>query len=342
MTGKERFQHLLEQYTLQVATTNTQPHIVQVVSELDACARAACPKSLFRFRGTGFIESEIEDVKQGIVYLSKASAFDDPKDSVAFIDKHKMRKQVEEQLTRGVFHEYIQEIVDSFPDCETRILLSLRRSVIERDFEQYRAWFINHLVDSRYEQCHKYRNTFRIACLTEDLYSTSMWGRYAEAGAGFAIEYLIPDSGKVNCSCRDHCCINGANMASVYPVIYDTQYNSTDLSHIIMHEHRSSFIPTAADYLVQVNTLIRKTANWSEQKEWRLVCPDCDQLFLRSSDSTMYANLPAKAIYIGYKALDDTKQKLIALSKDYGIPVFQAHEDDSSLDATFSFTLVEE
>lgn len=337
MTGKERFQTLLEKLTRQVASNKLQSSVVDIVNELDACALRACPKTLFRFRGTSNIDSEIGDIERGVLFLPRASGFNDVKDAVAFVEKEAMLRQVEEQLTKENAVAFLQGLIDSCPFPEERIQIALNLRMLKQDFESRYEWFVNHLKDTHHNRCHEFRNSFRIACFTEDLNSTYMWGHYADSGAGYAVEYSIPKQTMIRCSCRNRCCLSGNDLIPIFPVIYGTQFDSTSLSHIVMSEYPSPHYPTPADYLVQVNTLVRKTANWAEEKEWRLVCSDCDQDSQRECENTMYANLPAKALYIGYSASFETKSQLLALSRECSIPAFQTKEDTSSLNSAFTF-----
>lgn len=338
---RTEFSRYLSKWTRQAYSDNGSLSIIELSNELEALSRSIRPNYLYRFRDSERIETEIDNLRNGIVYLPAAQHFNDIQDSVIFIDENEMLRQIESQLTK----ERVLNMMDAHIAAATNLAIRARlkrlRRGLEEDFTSTYNQFCKIILEQRVEACHKYRNSFRIACFTEDYKDTTMWGIYAQCGRGYAVRYRVPKQLDVSCSCEDRCCVSGREILSLYPVLYDGQFDATPLSPVIMHEHHVPYIPSAVDLIVQVNALIHKSSNWSFEKEWRIVAPDCDSMARRADTNAMYANLLADRIYLGYAMSREDKARFVEFSRETSIPLFQAKEDNSSIRSAFTFTQIE-
>lgn len=335
--NRDRFRDLLHQLTRRLNQTNGRLKLIEAHSKLEACAREICPQSLYRFRSTRFIDKEIADIRRGVMYLPMMSGFNDIKDAVPFVNKEKMLQQARKQLTKENARRLLDRYSSLYYDTGNGLGFARVRRMTQTNFESLSTDFLEHLNNTLYEHCHIYKSIFRVACLSENVRSTNMWALYAASGEGYAVEYKIPRKDNLKCSCMDRSCVWNSFIPSIFPVIYDGQFDATNLSFVIFNNYSFLPIPTEFDYLVQVNTLVHKKQEWEHEREWRIVCPDCDQEDTRTDPDAMYVNIHAKSVYLGYNMSKECKIKFFDLARETGILLFQVEEDCSAADSTFRF-----
>lgn len=337
MTGKRHeFSNLLD--TLTQKEVEAGPlSLAEVHDALVKRAHDVRPKVLFRFRRTEHLDSEIEDMRQHRLFLSHATGFNDTLDAVLYIDRDELLRQVHQQVTpnraASLFDSYKRRCDDVFQLAEIR----KAEALVLGDFDTNLQRYVDYLLEELHEACIRFRSAYRGACFTEELNSTNMWGNYADSGRGYAVAYEMPDCEEITCSCKDRCCRNGGQLLTLYPVIYDNQFDATNMAHMLLNREYGPPYPTSGDLLIQMNTVLRKTMNWKDEREWRIICPACDKTSHAQHSDEMYASLTVKEIYLGYAMRHEDEDKLVELSKDCGIPLFRTIEDNTAPGKAFSF-----
>lgn len=315
--------------------------IAQVATELDERAREARPERLFRFRGTEHLDSEIDDMRHHRVFLSPASGFNDKLDAVLFIDEDEVLRQIREQCTPESATRRFAYF-ESFCDDEEQLAkMRSASSAALSNWEHSLSSYIDSVLSQSMEVRHKYRSTFRGACFTEELNSTKMWGTYGESGSGYAVAYATGDCDRVTCCCEDRCCTSGCQLLQFYPVIYDDQFDATGMASTLYHWWLWPPFPSSRDLLLQLNVLLHKTSDWEPEREWRIICSDCDEGPDVRRSPKMYASLSAKAVYLGYAMSDQNEAKLIEFSRESGVPLFRTQEKNARRGQAFEFVPVD-
>lgn len=339
--GITRFRTLLRKRTRQCMRNTRSNSIVTVSRELEECTRQICPKDLYRYRPTTHLLTEVEDIRNGVVFLSPASGFQgDLWDGVPFIDTDQMIGQIRTQCTQDNLLRTIYNDTLLCTDNSVIAHLEALADEVKTHYPECLDAFVQRMSDSCAEKCKRYRDSFRIVCFTERNDLPNMWDRYAESGQGYVVEYHFSSDSHILCSCNYCCCLSGSQLLPIYPVLYDGVADLTPLSHVIMSKHYSPWLPTTADLLAQINALVHKKECWSHEREWRLVATSCDEKAFSAAQGIMHANLEAKGIYLGYNISNDYKAALLSVAEERTIPVYQTIEDHSTPESNFGFKRV--
>ena len=287
------------------------------------------PKRLFRFRSPNLYS--VMSFEHNTITLCNPDLFTDKFDSVVYVDKEKIRKDILTGFTDEFQKKVISEIRATGKMLEplmqyygvenSKTLVDIYTHVSDKEIEQAminnRNNNLNHLLESipniAAEQVKIIRENkqTKIACFTENVRSKYMWDRYASGYKGFALEYDFtgpiieekvdnPDE-KIN--------------PILFPVVYsDTMYNATEVASwwLVNSFLTSSGLLSAMpfpDLLYWYKAfLFKEISEYSVEKEWRFMCTCVakkDDLFLE-----MRCGKKLKAIYYGPYIETDIKDHL--------------------------------
>jgi Protein of unknown function (DUF2971) len=228
------------------------------------------PTSLFRYRGIN--QREIDSFKQGIVWHSEPSKFNDPYDCLLTMLLNS-RKLIDELLANpkdGIYSKFCYEIQEKL-SAEDKNDPTKIREVREACLEQ--------ILD-------KLRDMYHICCFSECNDSMLMWSHYANSHKGFCIEYTVPDKEKY-----------------LYPVLYTSRPYDENARKVFCQWEESLESQTSYRELQNYFAII-KYSDWSYENEWRLIYPRAEKRHnppLKRISPTQTSLMTAKAIYLGCK-----------------------------------------
>jgi hypothetical protein len=130
--------------------------------------------------------------------------------------------------------------------------------------------------------------------------SLPMWSHYADNHKGFCIEYNFKQ-------------LNFENPVTrlLFPVIYNEKlFNAT--------KHLRQGVENITKYnnLMNICAAINKSNEWSYEKEWRIVS-------IYNLESGLFSVQKPKAVYLGAKADDKFKKRVIKIAKNRDFNVYQ-------------------
>ncbi|EHK2354846.1 DUF2971 domain-containing protein [Clostridium perfringens] len=147
-------------------------------------------------------------------------------------------------------------------------------------------------------------NQIAIVCLSEEKDNILMWSHYAKNHQGICIEYDYNDI---------------SNYTEVYPVVYMEE--NIDLSKSIIN---------IDPYGIHKKIMI-KFALWEYEKEWRIIFNNNDS----KTNGGLISFPKIKAIYLGCKINKDDKEKIIKLTKEKKIDLYQMKMEKNKFKLTY-------
>ncbi len=279
------------------------------------CVGSHGPLRLFRFRSLSdsrTAELNLEDIRQGRLFLARARDFNDLYDSFPLLNLDSIREQMDNLITE---ENMVRTLKSDAHLCAKRLPLD----------DDITSWAINQMekkdefIESSIAQLgrrtNEFRNELRCVCLSEDVGNSLMWGLYADSGKGIAVEYEL-DPRNLKCYCEQKC--ESCMCATLAPVQYGERPDMSWLAHVLGGSAALSDYPEGTTYLYLVNTAFKKTKQWEHEKEWRVACGTCEK-----ADGPKYLAARAKAIYLGQKIGEADRQKVIEVAEDTGIPLYE-------------------
>lgn len=315
---KAQFAQLLA--NTQLSSNAPQEEAQRIWNEINNLIWANIPQKLFRFRTCN--TDNIISFQSGTIHVCVANAFKDKYDSLAYINRVRIDKEINGVLTSDDIEiacssgelKHLSPIIESFFGKEIAEQLELtfaESSKAERaDLFHQSLQLVQNFTSTRiqiYRELMRKDGFTKLACFTEDITSLYMWDQYADGYRGFALEYdfrLFHTLGCSTCPQNRDCKQTQKVFPDVYPVIYsDERYDATyNIVNIILREALTrlglkNMLPPI-DQLFWFKSYLYKDAKaYSHEKEWRLIthCP-----YQLDND---YATIPdhncLKAIYYG-------------------------------------------
>lgn len=282
------------------------------------------PQMLYRYRPPK--DRSIKELEHDSVWASQPAGQNDPLDSIWQVSMLEVFKAT----MRARFPKIAQNsgIMDQLTEDQMQVCASsddpmaaLQEARIESSapdemanlvkmFDVLRT-FVSKEVEEMEQALRQIpHHHLRICCFSTDYQSTSMWDRYSGERQGLCIAYdfsSLPPSPR-----------NELWRRWVYPVIYrDTPF---DLTPFLLANIKQ---PTPAPLLPMLAS-IHKTADWSNEKEWRLVMPP---------ETTPTAKLEylckPSSVYMGDRMEPDMEQRVEAIARRRGITVFKMEVSQS-------------
>lgn len=337
MTTRQAFSDLFN--NTRVSESLTEAEKAELYSAIDAEAKKLLPKSLFRYRACN--ENNLSAFEKDEIWFSTADCMNDGFDARAYISKENKEKilaQIEntfkaynkEQLTELLKKELLPKV-----SPETQYAISLLPGWFEQNKDDIPEMARGEILTKIISIPIVTQLTSRICCFSESIKSAAMWGLYGKDETGFCLEY---DFSKLpHISPKSYDCL-------LYPVVYSNQrlempydylnyllwntlLNRIGLSSAIGAEIKK-YIPVLVcpDLMLATKIIMNKSANWSYEKEWRLMLTNVDFKDNKHHSATKRAT----AVYLGRRITPINEKLLCLLAKEKGLPVFKMQLDDSS------------
>lgn len=192
-------------------------------------------------------------------------------------------------------------IDDSFvnSNCFQKLL---QDNLAEKHLSGYVGIISPKSLDELRQHLLKFKKEMLVACFSETNTSVLMWSHYARNHTGFCIEYNLSDW-QANDNLR--------------PVQYSSSAPIFGKSYL-----DNNTLPLGS---AVVEAVLHKAAEWSYEKEWRIVVPkqNCADIFAQGYKPAFDFGRFITAIYIGAKASDKYIQLVCKHFCDTNIAVYQ-------------------
>lgn len=286
-----------------------------------------------RYRSLDGIKKQqvFEAIQKKKLFFSTAVGYNDPFDSLGFIDLSQIENNIKRSLYGGM--EHFLENYDELPDYHR----TLAKSLWEK--EKIRDDTVNSFIESvKHEMVvlqKKIHDNVNTICFCEDHLSPLMWAYYADNHRGLALLY---DKKELE-SAKS---FNGMGEPTnekyeLKKVIYaDTRVDATNFfedTHLQKRVHHQ--LKTYPVQKTIKNIIITKSIQWEKEKEWRLIPRKLDY---DKSSTTKYLKIAPKAIIMGAKMAEKDKADVINLVKSLkGIKLYEAWINEKSQEYELSF-----
>lgn len=221
--------------------------------------------------------------------------------------------------------ENLQRLADNMQQYSEEQIMQVL-TFAEQQLKGYIGDHVYEFMSEAYAQIHVAELYRHIACFTENMDSTLMWGYYASSHQGFCAEY---DFSSILEPCAENCsdirrCSNFMLNHSIAPVFYSkgrvdaTSFLSTLIQHNLMTQVNIPMQPLQ-DLFVATKCLLVKSEDWEYEKEWRLLSPPSEI----NEKYKVITHLKPKAIYIGVKTAKEQAEKIYTICKQQDIPCYK-------------------
>ena len=281
------------------------------------------PGTLYRYRSSE--DFCIDELGNDSIFLNMPIRQNDPLDTICTVNRQELRRALErrrfsdmagvptigEQLVKEhVLLRCLQGIADHHHDNPQSIFDTLIDNAPpeEQDkFSQIRQTF-NRIGDGIAEDEIAFLRSMLqervlIACFTTDHQSAPMWNHYAQSHRGLCIAYDIASFSEDDLRCRD-----------LFPSIYrNTLFDLT--IHLIAN--MDSEMSVGWPVLV----CIHKKAEWSYEKEWRIISlPKSESEVLIPA---LYPFAKPAAVYLGMQMASEKEQRAVEIARRRGIAIYK-------------------
>lgn len=281
------------------------------------------PKLLCRYRH--FCANNISALKNGQLFFSTPSFFNDPFDSHVYVDGAKFIASIEHELKEGFESgHFFREALGVAPETP----------VAKRLYEAYsneglRNIFLSDMLCRLKTLQSKIVNNSKIICFSELLTSVLMWSHYAGDNTGFLLVY---DTNKIQAATVFD---ENNNVLPVEKLLDRvTYYNvAPDCGQVFFDEmprritQGSGLLKVKADNRFHLQFLYSKQESWSYEKEWRL-CPVGEDISRPSRAN--YLSIDPDVIIFGAKISSENRDKIIQAIEGKDIELMEAYVDDST------------
>lgn len=254
-------------------------------------------KKVFRYRS--FNEKSLTALKEGKLFFSTPEFFNDPFDSVTYVDNQKIIASINRDITEGVKSGYLaRRIMEKGLDPTSALNAACTPEVRGQFFAQVRyaiELFRNLLIKNA-----------KIICFAPNPDSVLMWSHYADYHKGFVLEYDTEELKSAQPFDE-----NGNELKrELYldKVQYDDQV--PDCGEIFYNRvpHYLKNIEPLWDERLCYMHLFHKLKDWAYEQEWRMwsVRENYDW-----PDEVKYLKIKPRAVIMGTR-MDEANRKTIA------------------------------
>lgn len=326
-TPRARFKEILE--TTVIRNYDNQENKQAKIKIFCKHVQELKPQKLFRYRI--FDENTFDALKKNLITSSKPKMFNDPFDSLLYVDKEEILREVKKPQNRLKFQRWL-ELNPILTNSLTKNQKKQMNSLLSESSSKYALYMrlfspkLEKIIDNSIRDCFQYiKNYQNIVCFSETQTSPTMWAYYADSHKGFVIEYDFKNYNTPCADCSKRCKYQHYEL--LFPVIYsDERFNAKDflasflLQQIFVNSPVEVFIPKD-DELALYKALLHKSNDWSHEKEWRIIsqCDTFPQIIQKPI-----------AIYLGINMSQENRNKLIDFAEKNNITTFEMYIDNTS------------
>jgi hypothetical protein len=289
------------------------------------------------------------------LYFSTPQHFNDPIDSLFYVDKKQFLHTVEQEIITRMDNFVDQELKSDdilfLPDeqlaigAERREILDVSLNISKNPVERKR--FINEFVAPMLEYgVALAQKNLKVISLSEDPLSTVMWSHYAKNHSGFVVAYEKQTLAVADCFSSKSEAINGQKFRLEKIKYTDA---TMDLGGFLYHYLPARNSLNNARMALQNNTfdfpkdelynaLLTKMPDWAYEKEWRLIPEKIDLL---AEDEIAFICVKPTGIFIGATAKEEHKKKLVQIALENTIPIFGAFVNADEQRFSIDYALID-
>ena len=271
----------------------TQSKEIKTINDKMQGNTSTVPRTLFKYRP--FDEYTYDMLENGYLYLCPAKNLDDPSECVVSFDVQDYIDLHTNQLTKYCVEQIMESIRDYTGDVNFRQIQSIIAGVMTQDGLVKRNWLLDasfelqelapnadivslvnmlgnipesinekkvrEQIEQLFISAANAREQFGICSLTTEKNDSAMWKDYANAGAGYCVEYDL---------------LNYKYSELLFPVVYNEQRENNVLMNIVCDFIGQMVIGMSngqidADRSRYLRMFLTKDLKWQYQKEWRLI-----------------------------------------------------------------------
>lgn len=343
MNCRYEFEKIIE--NIEINNNTTPEEFKSQLQPLIEFIQNNIPKQLFRFRSC--TEYNFDAFENDQIWLSKASMFNDPHDSLLFFDKPSILEQAKKIFSVQnipAILQYLKQYQTSLPQTDflnpdMQSLIANRLDLLD---EQTLSGLIQQMIpnldtflDTLFTNLKsEIRNQLKMACLSESIESPLMWAHYADNHKGFALEYDFRGNNISQCTnCPNHSC-NNIRLATIYPMIYsDKRFDATSYGKWRVEQYIKSYLGIVAetnykDDFLSIRAALHKSNDWKYENEWRIICSTPNPI---TEQQNRYPIIKKPiAIYFGCQIPDIYRKMLTHIADEKGIAKYQMYVKDYS------------
>lgn len=325
-------------------------HYIDMPEQLEILRAATCDSERRRFQATiitnnclakfrGWDDNDekrervIESIRNGRLYFSTALGYNDPYDTLMYIDKAGLLKFIEQTLAVQT-PAYIesQKMKNFSVGCFAQMY----------NTPQARQQFVQYIDDRIEKLKYAIHDNIKGICLSQNYLSTLMWAHYAKDHTGIALLY---DTKELECA---RCYSYGGKVLQekfkLYPIKYRSHRpDATAFIHDYLLSTAAGGLPvthagdilSSPDYKVIKDIVLTKDVVWRYEKEVRLIPRVLDFEYMGGA---AYLEIKPKAIILGAKISDRDREVVIEAATEVGgITIYEAWLNDSQRDYQLVF-----
>jgi hypothetical protein len=313
----------------------------KIVSEIFQYSKNITPKNLFRYRESS--DRNINAFENDLIYLTKPTRFNDPYDSLIYINRQILEEEInkvvnvqdfnrmerliqdenfrkEEEKKLGV--DFIREMISNY------IASGSPKSFSKASLENLKNQYLL-ILDSIISQSIKaLKQSSLVGSFSENVDSILMWSHYARNHSGFVLNYNFKSLYSIDTPIKN---VKATYFADkkLFPVIYSndrmdaTEYAEFHFIDEFLKRTGINITQPFYDKLFYYKILLYKSLDWEYEKEWRIIKQTNIDFTDNKSDFEILENIIPQEIYFGTHIDNDKKEKLIKLADKKGIRKYQ-------------------
>ena len=277
------------------------------------------PQFLCRYRTVS--SSTLEALQAGKLYFSSPCFFNDPFDSVAYIDEEKLIRSISAQIEYGITSGYVpKSSIVPFPDDFAKLLLK------QFNDTRRRAEFLSEVKEAAQNLKKCISKNTKVICFSELYLSSLMWAHYANEHKGFELIYDYE-------ALKNAEVYNAANnKLSENTILQEVKYyqQMPDQGLLFFDELPYQMYPfkrRRVDGSFYRRLLFSKGKEWDYEKEWRLCAAGEDIL---TENPAKYISVDPVAVFLGARMSEEDRKRVFLAAKGKRIEFFDVLLDESN------------
>ena len=289
---------------------------------------------IFRYRKAS--NNDILALEKNRLYFSTPQNFNDPYDNRIYADTKKIKNNVRNNI-EGNMDQYLEDfrLIDPIAGSIAYALWNSNQGKgMITGFQSHVGETVNLVKES-------VRANAKVICFSEVYNAMLMWSHYANDHKGFLLVFSKKQIKEAECFSLEG--VEIANKVRLEKVDYVTE--QMDLSEDVEDYVRYEMMPTMGDVEKRNGKIgqtklrmfvSQKSKEWEEEREWRLMPRTID---LQEPSPLGFIKCVPAALVLGTYCDKKDSERIIAIAKNTGIPMFRMVLDDS--DPTFKLKVID-
>ena len=290
---------------------------------------------LFRYRT--YSDDAISALENDKLYFSIPQKFNDPYDSLFYLDKQSFIQNVRHEWDTEM-ETYVKRVFGILPlDAQQFVY----EEVVNRvKSESYQSEFFTNIFDLVENIKSNMRDNLKVICFSEKYLSTLMWSHYADYHKGFCLIYDKDDIKNAEIFNTEGKRVS--NSVDLLKVDYAKAQKDVGpyLYYYIPEKHFSVPMGNFSEQVKSVVHLAIKTKSeeWKYEEEWRAIPKQFD---IEKVNDISYIKIKAQGIFLGSQMPIEQRYKLMQIAKKKKIGLFEVWRNDDTGNFQFNFCMAD-